>query len=130
MFAKSSPQKEEILSLSPLIESCLQAEKVRNISDRSLKELSCHLGTFTIFCRERALRSLQELTPAFLKDFLLFRNPEGKASLGKILDSLNPKQIRFYVFVSDLESFICTRQISLDTPEIRCTPCSAATARP
>jgi hypothetical protein len=31
MFAKSIPQKEEILSLSPLIESCLQAEKVRNI---------------------------------------------------------------------------------------------------
>jgi site-specific recombinase XerC len=28
---------------------------------------------------------LQELTPAFLKDFLLFRNPEGKASLGKAL---------------------------------------------
>jgi hypothetical protein len=58
MLAKSSPQKEEILSLSPLFESCLQAEKVHNISDRSLKELRCHLGTFTIFYRERRLRSL------------------------------------------------------------------------
>jgi site-specific recombinase XerC len=85
MIAKSIPQKEEILSLSHLHDSCLQAEKIRNISDRSLKELRCHLDSFSTFCRERGLRSLQELTPAFLKDFLLFRNPEGKASLGKAL---------------------------------------------
>ena len=81
MFAKSIPQKEEILSLSPLIESCLQAEKVRNISDRSLKELRCHLNSFSTFCQERGLRSLQELTPAFCRRWIAFLQEQKVADI-------------------------------------------------
>ena len=73
------------IDLTRHIDKCLDAEKSRNLSKRSIKELGMHLGKLNTYCNKQEIRVLDEMTPAFLKEFLLAYNPEGSASLGKAL---------------------------------------------
>ncbi|MFC1476587.1 tyrosine-type recombinase/integrase [Fibrobacterota bacterium] len=73
------------IDLTRHIDKCLDAEKSRNLSERSLKELGMHLGKLNTYCIKQEIRTFDEMTPAFLKDFLLAYNPDGSASLGKAL---------------------------------------------
>ncbi len=71
--------------LTPHIDKSLESEKSRNLSDRSIKELGMHLGKLNIYCNKQEIRALDEMTPAFLKEFLPAYNPEGSVSQGKAL---------------------------------------------
>jgi len=78
-------ENNAVIDLTPHIDKCLDTEKSRNLSDRSIKELGMHLGKLNTWCTKQEIRVLDEMTPAFLKEFLLAYNPAGSASLGKAL---------------------------------------------
>lgn len=63
----------------------LAYEQSRDLSPRSLKELGSVLQKLTAFLRTEKIRSLQEVTSATLKGFLLYQNPVGSPSQGKML---------------------------------------------
>jgi len=77
--------KNAVIDLTSHIDKCLDAEKSRNLSARSIKELWMHLGKLNTYCNKQEMRALDEMTPAFLKEFLLAYNPDSSASLGKAL---------------------------------------------
>ena len=78
-------ENNAVIDLTHHIDKCLDAEKSRNLSERSIKELGMHLGKLNTYCIKQEVRVLDEMTPAFLKEFLLAYNQEGSASLGKAL---------------------------------------------
>jgi len=58
------------LDLAPLIQACLESEKSRSLSRRSLDELRHYLTDLAEYCRQSNLQSLSDIAPAFLKDFV------------------------------------------------------------
>ena len=58
------------LDLAPLIQACLESEKSRSLSKRSLDELHHYLTDLAEYCKHTNLQSLSDITPAFLKDFI------------------------------------------------------------
>jgi hypothetical protein len=70
-------ENNAVIDLTPHIDKCLDAEKSRNLSERSIKELGMHLGKLTRYCHTQQIRKLDEMSPAFLKEFLLAYNPDG-----------------------------------------------------
>ena len=52
-----------------LVHSCLKAEKDRNLSDNSMKELRRYLNEFSAYCQSQGISSTEELTPSFLKAY-------------------------------------------------------------
>ena len=81
----SGADKDTRIDLVPYIQQCLEAERARTLSERSIKELGMHLGKLNTYCTRQEIRVLDEMTPAFLKDFILAYNPDSSASLGKAL---------------------------------------------
>jgi site-specific recombinase XerD len=84
-YSNKANKNNNSIDLAPYIQQCLQAEQARNLSERSLKELGMHLGKLNTYCTRQEIRALDEMTPAFLKDFILAYNPDSSASLGKAL---------------------------------------------
>ena len=81
----SGADKDTRIDLVPYIQQCLEAERARTLSERSIKELGMHLGKLNTYCTRQEIRVLDEMTPAFLKDFILAYNPDSSASLCKAL---------------------------------------------
>ena len=46
------------IDLTDKISACISAERIRNLSERSLKELSIQLTRFNTFCREKGLKDI------------------------------------------------------------------------
>ncbi len=78
-------KSNSLLNLNPLIKDCLNHERSRELSERSIKEIKSHLEKLSCFCKKKYIRKYKEITFSFLKDFLLTYNPKGSASLGKAL---------------------------------------------
>ena len=57
-------------SLETRIYSCLEAERNRGLSLRSVNELRRYLSRFTEQCRKSGIDSVSQLTLVFLKDFV------------------------------------------------------------
>jgi integrase/recombinase XerD len=68
-----------------LTEKCIESERVRGLSRRSLSELGRTFGRFTDYLRHRTICSVEAITAGTIKDFLLFANPSGRAAMGKTL---------------------------------------------
>lgn len=74
-----------VIELTPLIERCIDSERMRNLSPRSLFEIRLHLGRFSDYCLDQGISSFQELNAALLKDFIMHTNPCGSPSQGKAI---------------------------------------------
>lgn len=74
-----------VVELSPLIDRCIDAERSRNLSARSLFELRLHLDRFCTYSLERNLVFYSQLDAALLKDFILHTNPSGSPAQGKAI---------------------------------------------
>jgi hypothetical protein len=59
------------LDLAPLIQACLESEKSRSLSKRSLDEPHHYLTDLAEYCKKGNLQSLSDITPAFLTQNLL-----------------------------------------------------------
>ncbi len=66
-----------------LVHSCLKAEKDRNLSDNSMKELRRYLNEFSAYCQSQGISSAEELTPSFLKAYADHRCMDDKPTLKK-----------------------------------------------
>jgi site-specific recombinase XerD len=73
------------IELTQLIDRCIESERSRDLSTRSLFELRLHLGRFSGYCRENGISSFQELDAALLKDFILHTNPSGSPAQSKAI---------------------------------------------
>jgi hypothetical protein len=65
------------IDLTPLIDRCIEAERMRNLSQRSLFELRLYCGRFSGYCQGKGIASFQELDAALLKNFIIRTNPSG-----------------------------------------------------
>ena len=74
-----------VIELTPLIDRCIESERTRNLSPRSLFEIRLHLDRFSDYCVAMGIVSFQELDAALLKDFILQINPSGSPSQGKAI---------------------------------------------
>jgi site-specific recombinase XerC len=79
---------EPLLDQSKLISSCLKSEEARHLSTRSLYELRLHLNSLSEYCNKNCLHSISEITPAFLKDFVLEHASRGAALVKMIVWTL------------------------------------------
>jgi hypothetical protein len=70
---------------TPVIVRCIEAERSRALSARSLFEINLHLNRFSDFCREMGIVSFSGLDAALLKDFMLHINPSGSPAQGKAI---------------------------------------------
>lgn len=85
---ETSQEKDEdivIIDLTTYIDKCLDSERSRNLSERSIKELGMHLYKLNTYCKKHKIGTFDEMTPVFLKEFLLAYNPDSSPSLGKAL---------------------------------------------
>jgi hypothetical protein len=73
------------LDLAPLIVRCIEAERSRALSARSLFKINLHLNRFSDYCREMGIVSFSGLNAAFLKNFILHINPSGSPAQGKAI---------------------------------------------
>lgn len=73
------------IELTPLIDRCIESERTRDISPRSLIELRLHLSRFSDYCQIKGVLSFLELDAALLKDFILHTNPSGSPAQGKAI---------------------------------------------
>jgi len=84
-YSDTANKNKDSIDLLPYIRGCLDAERARNLSERSIKELGMHLGKLHSYCNKQEIGALNEMSPVFLKGFLLAYNPDSSASLGKAL---------------------------------------------
>jgi site-specific recombinase XerD len=77
-------------------------EKSRDLSPRSLKELRAVLNKLGDFAREQDLASLESISAATLKDFLLHQNPSGSPAQSKMLIWVLRKFFAWLVLSGDL----------------------------
>jgi site-specific recombinase XerD len=66
-----------------LIHRCLKAEKDRNLSDNSRKELRRYLNEFSAYCQSQGISSAEELISSFLKAYADHRCMDDKPALKK-----------------------------------------------
>jgi site-specific recombinase XerD len=64
-------RQASIVDLGPMIRSCLQSEDARNLSVRSIDELTRNLELLQDYCRQQNITGIDDLTPALLKDFVI-----------------------------------------------------------
>jgi integrase/recombinase XerD len=94
---------DKITSLS---EKCIDSERVRGLSDRSLSELRRCFTSFREFVRLEGMTDVADFTPQSVKDFLLQVNPTGSPAQGKT-----------YVWgMRKFFSFLSLRQVVTDNP--------------
>jgi integrase/recombinase XerD len=97
---------DKIASLS---EKCIDSERVRGLSLRSLSELRRCFALFKEFVRLEGMTDVADFTPQSVKDFLLRVNPAGSPAQGKT-----------YVWsMRKFFSFLSLRQIIPDNPARR-----------
>ncbi len=89
-----------------LAAQCLDSERVRGLSERSLSELHRCFELFQEYIRSQGMTDSADFTPQTVKDFLLRVNPIGSPAQGKM-----------YVWsVRKLFGFLTLRQIITDNP--------------
>jgi site-specific recombinase XerD len=76
------------LNLRPFITGCLTTQKTFGLSGRSLKELSIHLESLRLFCKNAGLCRIEQLTPQLLRAFLDLHAPRGKTHLKLVVWTL------------------------------------------
>ena len=65
MYSNPAPttSKQDPVDFTARITECIAAEKVRSLSERSLKELHVQLSRFNLYCRENRLENPDHCTP-------------------------------------------------------------------
>lgn len=92
-----------IYDLTDKIESCITAEHARNLSERSLKELTVQLLRFNTFCQEQGINDISQCTASFLKEFILHANPSSSPAQGKTIVWCLRKLFAYLVLWGDIE---------------------------
>jgi integrase/recombinase XerD len=72
-------------NIPTLVRQCLEGERDRHLSEKSLKELRRYLTEFADHCRAESIGSASELTPDFLKTYAEKRCEKAGPSLKKAL---------------------------------------------
>lgn len=70
-------------SIRGVLQSCLEAERTRGLAERSVKSLQQYFASLQRYCVQRGMDSVRALTPAALKEFVLWRVGTGAPELGK-----------------------------------------------
>jgi integrase/recombinase XerD len=73
------------IDLTGKIAACIEAERARKLSGRSIAELLIHLGRFNDYCRMRRVEHISRCDAAFLKDFIMHANPSASPAQGKAI---------------------------------------------
>lgn len=64
---------------------CIEAERSRGLSTRSLEEVERWINRFDMFAQAHKLATPQDITTEIIRDYLIAANPSGSASLGKTI---------------------------------------------
>lgn len=96
------PRTVSIHELPVRISRFIAYEQSRGLSLRSLKELRSVLAKLTDFIREQEIASLQSVSAATLKEFLLHQNPSGSPAQGKMLIWVVRKFFAWLVLNNDM----------------------------
>ena len=51
-YSDTANKNKDSIDLLPYIRGCLDAERARNLSERSIKELGMHLGKLNTYCNK------------------------------------------------------------------------------
>ncbi len=92
--------------IASLLEKCIDSERVRGLSARSLSELRRCFALFHEYVRSQDITEVADFTPQAIKDFLLRVNPTDSPAQGKT-----------YVWsIRKFFEFLSLRQIVTDNP--------------
>ena len=64
---------------------CLDAERSRGLSKRSLDEVEHWIDRFGMFAQSLKLATPKDVTTGIIRDFIIAANPKDSASLGKTI---------------------------------------------
>jgi integrase/recombinase XerD len=102
LYQKRISEAVPAFDLGDKINACISSERVRNLSERSLKELNHQLTRFNAFCRERSVKDIFQCTASFLKDFILYSNPSASPTQGKTIVWCLRKLFRYLMLWGDI----------------------------
>jgi len=77
------PQRHAGQSVSAVVQECLQAQRCRHLSPRSLAELRLHLEKLAAYCRDRGVTGIGGVNAALLEEFVLSFTPRKSPALIK-----------------------------------------------
>jgi len=71
------------VSIKSVVSGCLELEVARNLRESTLVELRRYLSEFTSYSVDHKIDSVDQLTPEFLRDYVLWRTKDGGPPLVK-----------------------------------------------